>query len=233
MNRETLPIVLVPGFMLDETLWDDFVAAFPQERNFIRAGLNLGDSISAMARYIVDDLPPRFILIGFSLGGYVARAIVEQYPQAVAGLVLIATSLREDSAEQQKIKQAAIAAVSASSSFNGISPSAIAGTLHPQRAGDKTLVAKIRAMGARLGAEAFRHQASLVRGHLTTKPITCPTLVIAAAQDPSRSLDELQELQASITGAELQIIDDCGHMLPLEQPAQLAKAVSEWIEEWD
>ena len=104
MNRETLPIVLVPGFMLDETLWDDFVAAFPQERTFIRAGLNLGDSISAMARYIVDDLPPRFILIGFSLGGYVARAIVEQYPQAVAGLVLIATSLREDSAEQQKIK---------------------------------------------------------------------------------------------------------------------------------
>lgn len=233
MNRETLPIVLVPGFMLDETLWDDFVAAFPQERTFIRAGLNHGDSISAIAPYIVDDLPPRFILIGFSLGGYVTRAIVEQYPQAVAGLVLIATSLREDSAAQQKIKQAAIAAVSASSSFNGISPSAIAGTLHPQRAGDKTLVAKIRAMGARLGAEAFRHQASLVRDHLTTQPITCPTLVIAAAQDPSRSLDELQELQASITGAELQIIDDCGHMLPLEQPAQLAKAVSEWIEKWD
>jgi len=39
-NADNLPVVLIPGFMLDETLWDDFIAVFPDCRLFIPASLN-------------------------------------------------------------------------------------------------------------------------------------------------------------------------------------------------
>lgn len=230
MIPDNLPLVLIPGFMLDETLWDAFVAEFPQPRTFVRASLREGESIAEMARHIVSTLPPRFVLVGFSLGGYIARSIVEQFPQSVAGLVLVATSLREDSQEQQQIKAAAIKAV-AGPTFRGISTSAIAATLHPSRAQDKALISKIRAMGARLGAEVFRRQASLARGKITSHPIECPTLVIAAADDPSRPLAELQELRQSIAGSTLAMLEQCGHMAPLEQPRRLAEVISEWLEQ--
>lgn len=44
-NLENLPVVLIPGFMLDETLWDDFIAAFPDSRRFIPVSLNGGTTI--------------------------------------------------------------------------------------------------------------------------------------------------------------------------------------------
>ncbi|WEF28796.1 alpha/beta hydrolase [Klebsiella aerogenes] len=228
MNPDNLPLALIPGFMLDETLWDAFVAEFPPSRTFVRASLREGETIAEMARHIVSTLPPRFVLVGFSLGGYIARSIVEQFPQSVAGLVLVATSLREDSEEQQQIKTAAIKAVSGPT-FRGISTGAIAATLHPSRAQDHALIAQIRAMGAQLGADVFRRQASLVRGKITRHPIECPTLVIAAADDPSRPLAELQELHQSIAGSTLALIEQCGHMVPLEQPGRLAETISEWL----
>ncbi|WP_230138173.1 alpha/beta fold hydrolase [Klebsiella oxytoca] len=99
-NAENLPVVLIPGFMLDETLWDDFIAAFPDSRPFIPASLNEGTTIQDIAASIAQKLPERFVLVGFSLGGYVARAIYEAIPERTAAMILIATSLREDSAEQ-------------------------------------------------------------------------------------------------------------------------------------
>lgn len=51
MSLDALPVVLLPGFMLDETLRDDFSADFPPQRTFIRASLTRGDSIAAPANY--------------------------------------------------------------------------------------------------------------------------------------------------------------------------------------
>ncbi|MFC3191453.1 alpha/beta fold hydrolase [Pseudocitrobacter faecalis] len=101
-NLENLPVVLIPGFMLDETLWDDFIAAFPDSRRFIPVSLNGGTTIQDIAANIAQKLPERFVLAGFSLGGYVARAIYEAFPERTAAMILIATSLREDSPEQKK-----------------------------------------------------------------------------------------------------------------------------------
>jgi len=54
-------------------------------------------------------------------------------------------------------------------------------------------------------------------------------LIIAAAQDQMRSIDEAKELQEFIPQASLKIIENSGHMLPLEQPEILAQTVSDWL----
>jgi pimeloyl-ACP methyl ester carboxylesterase len=88
-------------------------------------------------------------------------------------------------------------------------------------------------MGARLGGEVFRRQSMLERpGDLDRlHEIRCPTLVVAAAQDQLRSLEEARELQAGIPGAALEVIEDTGHMIPIEAPQRLAGVIVPWLEQ--
>ncbi|VAX44666.1 Pimelyl-[acyl-carrier protein] methyl ester esterase [Acinetobacter calcoaceticus] len=108
MNKETLSVVLIPGYMLDESLWDEAVNEMPKEWEIFRATLKEGRTIKEIAQNIAENAPKNFILIGFSLGGYIARSIAEQFPEKVNALILIASSLCSDSEEQKNQKLTAI-----------------------------------------------------------------------------------------------------------------------------
>ncbi|GAB3437321.1 hypothetical protein GCM10027320_23950 [Massilia solisilvae] len=151
------------------------------------------------------------------------------FPERVVALVLIATSLRVDSEERAKARQDVIAALNPTT-FRGLSRQSIAHSLHPDRRGDKELVGRIREMGNRLGYQAMVVQSNLDRGGIAAATLTCPTLVIAAANDPLRSADEAQELAAAIPHSTLKTIAHSGHMLPLEQPEMLAETISQWLD---
>lgn len=90
------------------------------------------------------------------------------------------------------------------------------------------MIDKIRDMGKRLGATAFRAQSGLNRERITLKPITCPTYVIAAEHDQLRSKEETEELE-SLTGTCADYVAGCGHLIPLEKPYELAKLISAWL----
>ena len=227
MSVENLPVVLIPGFMLDETLWDDFIATFTDQRHLIPVSLNQGTTIQEIATNIAQQLPEHFILAGFSLGGYVARAIYEAFPERTAAMILIATSLREDSAEEKKSRRMATNAMT-SREFRGLSTMAIRKSLHTDLATDAAIIEKVRQMGQRLGTEVFKTQSALSRERITLKTVSCPVYVIAAKQDRLRYPEEAEEL-ATLTGGYLDYINNCGHLIPLEMPNELARLISKWL----
>jgi pimeloyl-ACP methyl ester carboxylesterase len=94
------------------------------------------------------------------------------------------------------------------------------------------MIERVRAMGMRLGGEVFRRQAMLDRpgDHDRLGEIRCPTLVVAAAQDQLRSVAEAREMADGIPGATLAIIEDSGHMIPIEAPQRLADVIVPWID---
>ncbi len=228
MTNNKLSIVLIPGFMLDESLWDELHEPLAATKSIYRANLLNGQTIAEIARNIALQAPERFVLIGFSLGGYIARSLAEQFPERVAALILIASSLRQDTPEQKRIKQQAVKATNPKT-FRGLSTTSIAKSLHPSRAADKQLIARIQRMGAQLGYEEFAKQSLLDRGGLSPEKIHCPTLVIAADQDGLRLREEAVELSQAISGAQLKSINNSGHMIPLEQPEALLKIMGEWL----
>jgi pimeloyl-ACP methyl ester carboxylesterase len=228
MNDHGIPMVLVPGFMLDASLWDELAGQLPATWELHRATIEGGATIESIARNIVAQAPERFVLVGFSLGGYVARQIAASFPERVAALVLIASSLREDTEQQARLKMQTVRALSPST-FNGLSAKSIAQSLHPDRKTDKALVERLRVMGARLGYDVFATQSALRRAGVPSSEINCPTLVIAAEQDGLRSRDEAVELSASIPGATLEFVPDSGHMIPLEQPEYLGALITGWV----
>ena len=226
-NSQLLSLVLIPGFMLDEALWDDFCPLLPNSWKISRATLTGGNTIKEIAQHIAEQSPERFILIGFSLGGYIARQLAADYPERVSALVLIASSLREDTEQQAKAKLEAVRALS-TSTFSGLSSRSIAASLHPRHASDTHLISRIRAMGSRLGYDAFVTQSGLRRADVPTDSIHCPTLIIASTHDALRPMEETNEL-ANAMPASVHLFHESGHMIPLEQPQDLAAVVIDWL----
>jgi len=226
-----MALLLVPGFMADDTLWRDLEAPLARFAPIHHADLRHDGSIEAMARRALEAAPPSFLLVGFSMGGYVARDIARLAPERVQALVLIATSTRPDSPALRQ-RKGAIGKAAPSVAFSGLSRIAVASSLHPKERDNEALIERVRAMGVRLGGDVFRRQSMLERpGDLDRlQEIRCPTLVVAAAQDQLRSLEEARELQAGIPGATLEVIEDTGHMIPIEAPERLAAVVVPWLE---
>jgi pimeloyl-ACP methyl ester carboxylesterase len=89
-------------------------------------------------------------------------------------------------------------------------------------------------MGVRLGGEVFRRQSMLERRSDLDRlgEIRCPTLVVAAGHDQLRSMEEAREMQAGIPGAGFALIEDSGHMIPIEAPEALAGVIVPWLERY-
>jgi len=224
-----MAVVLISGFMADETLWDDVVQTLAPFGPVIALALREGATIEDMAQALIPALPDRFDLVGFSMGGYVAREIVRLIPERINSLILVATSARGDTEEM--IRQRRSALRSAPERFKGLSRMAIQSSLHPALRGNAEMLSRVRDMGVRLGGHVFQRQSLIARdGDLARLgDIKVPTMVISADQDDLRSDAEQLELVYGITGAAHTTISNSGHMIPLEQPAKLAAALTDWL----
>jgi pimeloyl-ACP methyl ester carboxylesterase len=60
--------------------------------------------------------------------------------------------------------------------------------------------------------------------------IACPTLVLAGGQDAWSPPERHERMAALIPDARLRIIDNCGHMSTMEQPAAVLAALQDWLE---
>lgn len=224
MNLKVTPkptIVLAPGFMTDYDMWSDFVP-FLTDYNVMYADFREGTTLQELAASNLRRCPERFILIGFSLGGYIARHMLYQAPERVEALVLIGTSTRPTVPP--------VTDGPAAKMFRGMSRSALKRAVHVERENDEVLIGRLKDMGERLGAEVFARLSALERPSdlETMRTIQCPVLVVTADQDRLRTMQESTEM-AQAAGAPLVVLEHCGHMMPMEEPEQLAKAVLTWL----
>jgi 3-oxoadipate enol-lactonase len=60
--------------------------------------------------------------------------------------------------------------------------------------------------------------------------ITTPTLVIAGADDIATPVALAQTIAASISGAQLEVLADCGHTSTLEQPEVVGELIEEFVD---
>ena len=216
--------------MTDAHLWDKMRPGLAAFASCHFADLAQDDSFAAMAARALAAAPERFALLGFSMGAYVAREMVRQAPERVTRLVQIGTSARPNTAEFDRRNKAA-AQRAQEDGFKGLSRGAIRYSLHPDNQDDPALFDFIQAMAQRMGRQAFINQLLVARRDERPElgGIRCPALVVWSRQDKLRTLEESRELADGIAGAKLRIIEDCGHMIPLERPDALTALLKEWL----
>jgi pimeloyl-ACP methyl ester carboxylesterase len=97
----------------------------------------------------------------------------------------------------------------------------------------RNTIDRIRAMGARLGDEAYQRQRAIVRTSDAELlcDIRCPTVVIASIEDRVRTVGESETLARGIPNAALVTIQGVGHLIPIEAPSEMVAAIAPILEQ--
>jgi len=240
------PLVLLNAFPVDRSQWEGLIAAL------VAAGSVAGDIITfdfpGMGEMPMTEEDPSLELIadaavvamreatgrraaiwvGCSMGGYIALAVAEREPTAVAGLGLICTrSTADDASEAQRRRDLA-------DSLDGVAahPAArkvaegLVGTQGPSR---EALVAQIEANVARASGDAIawgqRAMADRPDRTEVLRTVDARAVVIIGEYDAIVPRADA-ELMADVLNIEPVVLAGVGHLAAFEDPIGTARALA-------
>ncbi|MGZ3315280.1 MAG: alpha/beta fold hydrolase [Caulobacteraceae bacterium] len=225
-------VVLLPGLLCDEEVWRGPIARLSPDHKVVCPGVLDQPSIEAMATQVLARAPERFSLAGHSMGGRVALEIAARAPHRLERLALLDTGFRParpgEAEGRSRLIRVALEEGMAALARQWLPP-----MLAPQHTRDAALMAQLTAMVERATPRLFQRQI----GALLTRPnahrglhaIPCPTAVIVGRLDAWSPLAQHEEMAALIPQARLTVIEDAGHMSPVEQPDAVAEALADWM----
>lgn len=186
----------------------------------------------------VEQLGGPLVIIGHSMGGYIAQTLALEHPHTVAGLVLIGTSA--GGRGSVPVPESTVDAWQAAA---GLAPDEYARRTMPLslRPGwvaehpdsfERLLVARLAhpTPQATWRAQFAACEDFLAVGADASRQ-TVPTLVIHGALDRIVPVDNGRRLAQSIRGARYLEVPDAGHVVHLEQPRLVAGAIAAFLTE--
>ena len=166
------------------------------------------------------------------MGGYVAFEILRQASQRVERLALIDTQASPDPPESTARRRAFVDQ-SKIGRFHGVTSTLMPSLIHPSRLSDSSVTQPIVEMAALIGADGFAREQRAIMARPDSRPllvdIKMPTVVISGRQDRTVPLARAEEMAADISHSQLVVLEQCGHMAPLEKPVEVAAALRRWL----
>ncbi|OYT71944.1 MAG: 3-oxoadipate enol-lactone hydrolase [Chloracidobacterium sp. CP2_5A] len=243
------PVLLIAGLGYDEWFWMETIVPLLRDRYRLIAPANRGAGRSdkpsgpyataQMAADMVGVLDAlgveRALVVGHSLGGFIAQELTLAHPERVTKLVLAGTSF--GGPESIPPTPAAMAVL------------LLDRTMDPMeliRRGLETAVAPSftaakppmleRLIAYRLTTpvppEAFQSQMLAGATHNAADriaAIACPTLILAGELDQVVPPGNVALLQAKLPRAQAVVIPDAGHLFPIEKPNETAAALDAFL----
>jgi len=218
--------------MCDQRLWQPMLqtAAGQQLQQLMviqHAAIWQQSDLSGMLATIA--APQAAHLVGFSMGGYLALSHMlaqsKTELQHVKSLVLIAANAAPLPAAEFQGRQQVLQWLN-KHRYQGMSRKRLAEFVHPDKLNNPQVTEPILTMDRELGHDVLYTQLS----HTSDRPslqeqlvkIRCPVLLITGRDDRLVDMSQLEYMTTLLPDAQLLVLPDCGHMLPLEQPAVLA-----------
>jgi 3-oxoadipate enol-lactonase len=246
-----IPVIFIHAFPLNQTMWDEQVAALKNHCRVITLDLpGFGESDVPDGRYTdgsytMDQMASdvrglmsaldidRAVLAGLSMGGYVTLAFYRNYPDAVRALVLADTRATADTAEarERRLKSAERAEREGAQAIADDMTPLLLGRSTVERRPD--VVQRVRAM---IEANSPRAIASAQRGMAERRDsiyilaaIDFPTLIIVGSEDTLTPVAEAEAMRNAIPGSHMQVIEGAGHLSNVEQPEQFNSIVIQFL----
>jgi len=191
-------------------------------------GYSIGD-LALDARHIIEALHVRrYVLVGHSMGGKIAQFLAAKRPPGLAGLVLVAPATPTPQNIPEPARQAQLHAYD--SRENALEAMAFL-TAHPpsDRLGEQILADNF---AARSPEAKLAWPTSLAYEDISGEVgnIAVRTFILAGDQDRQDPLEQhRREVLPRIPGAKIEVIRDSGHVIPIDQPHQLAEAIRAFV----
>ena len=227
-----LPLVLLGGTLCDAALWQPLCRELPQP--VVIPDISGADSAEQLAAQLLADLPPRFLLVGFSLGALVALEMQAQAAARIAGLALIAVNPLAD-APHNAVGRIALLTQAEQNGMRAVIEQLWPRYVHASRQADSALLRTLMEMASRSSLDRFRQQTAMAiqRRDLrhTLATFAAPLLILNGDSDAICTPEHHRLLAHAAPAARHITVEQCGHFLPLEQPQACASALQTWIKE--
>jgi pimeloyl-ACP methyl ester carboxylesterase len=238
-----VPLVLLHGFCEDASIWEDLLQRIP-EIPVLRIDLpGFGDSGSVhtpdVSQYangvlaVLDEAQvQQCVLVGHSLGGYVALAFAQQYPERLKGLGLYHSHPFADTPERVAARRRGIELLQSgkkdlyvSQLFPGLfTPDFV--EKHPD------IVQKLIKNGQKQSSEGIIAALEVMihrPDHTETlRNITCPLLLLLGATDPLISLQDTLKAALPAAALSVSILPGVAHMGMFEAPEACSQIVAQF-----
>ena len=236
-------LILIHAFPLDATMWRPqtehfegrmkvFAPNLPGFGGTSSAGsvMTMREGADRVARLAREAGMERAIVVGLSMGGYVALALWRAYPELVDGLVLANTKAgADDEAGKDRRKALADRLLAEGNGFLADSPPPL---LSPEAPGELVTLVKniIAAQPAEAIAAASLGMAQRPDSTPDLETITVPTLVITGEHDTLIPPDATKPLADGIANARYEVIEGAGHLTNLQAPEEFNALLERHVE---
>ena len=230
------PLVLVHGYPLDHTIWDEVLPLLEKDFDIILPDLRgFGNSDVIKSQYKITDMAADIAglldqlgieetsIAGHSMGGYISLAFAHAYPGRVVGLGLVASQALADPEDKKSGRYDAAAEIMKS----GVKP--VAETFPAMLTPDERVQAYVRELIARQRpaglAGALKAMAERDDSSSILSKFTFPVVLVHGQEDALIPIQRAQEIKAAIPQATLTELPGIGHMPMMEDPRSTAGAL--------
>jgi 3-oxoadipate enol-lactonase len=229
------PVILLHGFPLDHRMWQSQIDALSGNYRVITPDLRgMGQSDVPKSNISIDQYANDILTLmdkmgiekaalgGFSMGGYVAFALLRKAPKRFTSLILANTRPEADGQEARKNRLNM--AVSLYEKGSVVARDAMLPKLitEPSKQDHPKLVDTLSMVMESMPAEGLVHACLAMAFREDSvdllSSISVPTLVIAGEQDPIAPPDVMKKMADQITGASYHVIPAASHLTPMEKP---------------
>jgi pimeloyl-ACP methyl ester carboxylesterase len=236
-------VVLLHGFLENKKMWKAFIPEWSKKFRIITIDLlghgeteclgyvhSMENNADAVHEVLSELRLRKAILVGHSMGGYVALAFAELYPDVVKGLVLLNSTSRADSDERKTNRDRAIKAVKQSfQNFISLSISNLFSEENRERLSEAIDNVKQEALKTPLQGIVASLEGMKIRAdrevllHLTPYP----KILVLGKKDPVLNYEETKE-QIEDTQVQLISFPD-GHMSHIENQVALQEELLQFF----
>jgi pimeloyl-ACP methyl ester carboxylesterase len=240
-------VVFSHGTLLDRTMFDAQIAALGERFRTIaytsRAGTSrygtersLDDLVDDCLSVVDEAEIDRFVLVGMSVGGFMAVELALRYPERIAGLVLMATQADAYTAEEHQTYGGLLRPLDT----DGPIPEAVVDAFRPVIFGKRALIEQPELV-ERWTAAWRRRPARSLYGEFRSwidKPerladlarITVPVLVMHGEGDNGITVDHAYAMHERLPHSTLAVIADAGHLITEERPGAVTAALAAFLD---
>lgn len=240
MNIMKKAVVLLHGFGEDATIWSGYVPFLQKDFYMIvpeYARLSNLKSIEDYADFVEKEVTSKgfekCVIIGHSMGGYIALAFAEKYPEKVLGLGLFHSTAFADSDEKKaaRDKNVEFLKTHGAEAFIKVStPNLYAEAFakkYPEIIQKHILASSSLPVEALIaGMEAMRDRPD--RKHVL-KSLRCPVMFIIGEKDKSVNPADAKAQIMIPKFFSSSILDEVGHMGMIEEPEDCLKFVGKFL----
>lgn len=236
-------LLLIHGFPMDSRVWDDFRK--PLAKHFrvitidlpgfgtsplLKEGFSIPDVADSVLDWLLSKEIKSSIVIGHSLGGYVALAMAGKKPELFSGVGLFHSTAFPDSEEKKASRLKVVEFIDRNGVLaftSNFIPPLFANQEHPA-------IEKVRSIATSSTQESVKGYTLAMRKRQSSLQILenleMPLLFLAGRKDGGIPVESILEQAALCQRPDVQVLENVAHMGMFENPEEAAAIIRQFTE---